>query len=90
MSRRTGSCGHFKPCDAKVMIDFDHNGIEINIKSKYSELFGSHIRKAVLEVLKEEAIQDINVLIEDDGALDFVIKARLRTAIRRVKGYEEA
>jgi len=86
----SGSCGKKSPSDALVSIDLNQDYIQIEIISKYKEMFGSHIENAVLEVLESEAITKAKVIVEDDGALDFVIKARLRTAIRRVKGYEKA
>lgn len=87
---RQGSCGNVKPSDARVHVDLDIKGIHVTINSKFKELFGTHMKQAVMSVLEEEGIQDIHITVEDDGALDFVIRARLKTAIRRAKGYEKA
>lgn len=85
----SGRCGKKTPSDALIHVALNQERMEIEILSKYKDMFGSHIEKAVLEVLKDEAIDKAKVVVEDDGALDFVIKARLRTAIRRAKENEK-
>ena len=84
MDKLKGSCGHVRKSDAKISIDLDTNGIEIVIISKFDKLFGTHMEEAVREVLTEQGIKDAKVVIEDDGALDFTIKARTRTALKRI------
>lgn len=41
------------------------------------------MEKAVREVLADMKIENAKVLVQDFGALDFVIKGRTRTAVRR-------
>ena len=78
-----GICGNEKDSDALVTVDLEHKGIEIIIESKLKEMFGKLMEKAVREVLNDMDIKDAKVLVQDFGALDFVIKGRTRTAIRR-------
>ncbi len=86
MAELQGSCGQLRKCDAKVSIDLDVKGIEIKIISKFDKMFKTHIEKAVRDVLGEQDILNAKVVVEDDGALDFTIRARTRTALRRIRG----
>lgn len=57
--------------------------IEISLDSSVEELYGDDIKALVLETLKTMGINSISVDIQDKGALDMVIKARLQAAIFR-------
>ena len=78
-----GVCGNEKDSDVLVTVDLDFQGIEITIESKLKKMFGKLMEKAVREVLEEMKVENAKVLVQDFGALDFVIKGRTRTAIRR-------
>ena len=62
------------------------SGIQLGIKSKVYSMFGEQIRASVLEVLEDYNLTDLKVEIDDKGALDFVIRARLMAAIERALG----
>lgn len=85
MVTKQGYCGHKRPSDVQVHVVLNHISCQIDIQSPLKNMFGRHMKEAVLEVLKSENIQHIKVELQDDGALDFVIRARVRTAIRRAK-----
>ena len=78
-----GVCGNEKDSDALVTVNLDNVGIEIEIESKNKKMFGNLMEKAVREVLADMKIENSKVLVQDFGALDFVIKGRTRTAVRR-------
>ena len=78
-----GVCGNEKDSDALVTVNLDNVGIKIEIESKNKKMFGSLMEKAVREVLADMKIENAKVLVQDFGALDFVIKGRTRTAVRR-------
>lgn len=78
-----GICGNEKASDAVVTVNLETKGREVEIKSKLKGMFGSLMEKAVIEVLDELNVENISVKVEDFGALDFIIKARTKTAIRR-------
>ncbi len=59
------------------------SGINLDIKSKVMAMFGKQIRASVLEVIESYNLADLNVSIEDQGALDFAIRARVQTALER-------
>ncbi|BBA52753.1 citrate lyase acyl carrier protein [uncultured Fusobacterium sp.] len=78
-----GVCGNEKDSDALVTVNLNNTGIEIIIESKIKDMFGKLMEKAVREVLVEMKVENAKVLVQDFGALDFVIKGRTRTAVRR-------
>ena len=47
-------------------------------------MYGAHIRKTALEVLQRLGVAHAEVSIEDKGALDFVLAARLGAAVREL------
>lgn len=58
-------------------------GLELRIRSKVEAMYGDAVRatcRAVLEVL---GVKDATVIVEDEGALDFAITARLEAAVAR-------
>lgn len=59
-------------------------GIALEAKSKVESMYGASVRSIVEEGLKFFGITNARVRIEDQGALPFVIMARLETAVRRL------
>ncbi len=65
----------------------DKSGIQLDIESKVMSMFGNQIRATVLELIESYGLSDVIVSVQDQGALDYVIRARLQTAIERaIKG----
>lgn len=82
-----GQAGREKSDDVLVQVNIDTTeGIEIDIESKVKQLFGKQIEKSVKEVLYEMNVKNVYITLKDQGALDFVIRARVKTAIKRAKG----
>ena len=50
--------------------------------------FIEHDRLVVEKILKEEKMEAVQIFVEDFGALDFALQARLRTALRMIKREE--
>lgn len=84
-----GVCGNEKDSDVLVTVDLNVTGIEVIIESKLKKMFGKLMEKAVREVLSEMKVENAKVLVQDFGALDFVIKGRTRTAVRRAMSGKE-
>lgn len=83
------TCGTDKKGDLQVTLELSGTGREIEIRSKVETKFGEAIREDVLAMLDAYAIKDAKVRIKDLGALDFAVKARTETAIRRALAREE-
>ena len=58
-------------------------GIQIELQSDVKALFGQAIEETVRAVLAEFGVQDALVYVNDKGALDFVIRARMECAVCR-------
>jgi citrate lyase subunit beta/citryl-CoA lyase len=58
-------------------------GIEINLSSKVKLMYGKSIEKLMRDELAFFGINNARVEIEDQGALPFVLMARLETAVKR-------
>ncbi len=65
-----------KPGDAQ-------SGIRLDIESKVMSLFGDQIRASVLDVIDSYGLSDVHVSVQDQGALDYAIRARVQAAIER-------
>ena len=70
--------------DAHIIIEPGER--EIIVKSKLERLFGEAIRKTVEEMTNGI---DAKITVEDFGALDWVLRARIEAAIRKYRGEEE-
>ncbi len=56
----------------------------IEIDSSVKNLFGKHIKDLIYENLKKIEIPPLKIEVKDNGALDFVILARLEAGIKRL------
>lgn len=87
MGKMKGTAGREKPQDCIVTVDLERKrGIEIQLNSKMEKMFGDAIQKAIREALSEMNVKAANVKVDDFGSLDFVIKARTKTAVKRARG----
>ncbi len=59
-------------------------GIHLDLKSKIKAMYGEHIISFTKDMLAFYGIKNIKIVIEDSGALDFVIAARLESMIRQL------
>jgi citrate lyase subunit beta/citryl-CoA lyase len=59
-------------------------GIKIELKSKVQSMYGQAIKKQVEEMCNFFEIKNAEILIEDYGALPFVIAARFELAIKKL------
>ncbi|MFL6302345.1 MAG: aldolase/citrate lyase family protein [Candidatus Sulfotelmatobacter sp.] len=79
-----GRCGPDVRSDLRVRIERrEHGGIAIELKSRVEPYYGESIRRLADTVLEELGIRHARVRIEDEGALPFVISARLEAAVKR-------
>ena len=80
------SAGTLESSDVFVEIAPAESGIEIDLNSVVQAQFGEEILAVVREVLTECGVENANLRIQDRGALDCVIRARVETAVNRGKG----
>jgi citrate lyase subunit gamma (acyl carrier protein) len=81
---RPSKAGTMESNDIYVMVQpNDNNGILLELDSIVIKQFGKQIEKVIREVLNEFDIKNIKLTVKDRGALDYTIKARIETAIKR-------
>ena len=82
-----GEAGHYGSeirSDVHVRIEpRDEGGIAIELESRVRPYYGDAIRRQAEEVLEALAVRHARVAIDDEGALPFVIAARIEAAARR-------
>src|SRR3974390_3554534 len=82
-----GEAGHSGPevrSDVRVHVDLrERGGIEIDLQSRVAAYYGDAIRRQADEVLEALGVRHAHVAIQDEGALPFVISARIEAAVRR-------
>ena len=81
--KETASAGTIEKCDCLVTVSKGDGDIKINLSSKVLYQYGDSIRNIILQTLKKLHINDVTVEIEDMGAFEYVIVARLEAAIYR-------
>ncbi len=77
--------GTLEKGDAHVVIT-NADKREIAVKSKLERIYGDAIRKTVDEMTSHIVGK---IYVEDMGALDWVIRARIEAAIRKFRGEEQ-
>lgn len=82
---KIGMAGTVESNDVMIMISpaATNEGITINVNSPVKKQYGKKIEAAVREVLTRRDLQDVLVEVNDRGALDCTIYARVDTAIDR-------
>ena len=78
--------GTLESSDAYVQVEPNEAGIEIVLESVVLTQFGDDIKASVMEVLKENEVTNAKVSVNDRGAIDCTIRARVETALKRAQG----
>ena len=85
-----GEAGYEQSQDCKVTVKLKKRGkVKIVLNSKMEKMFGDQIRQKAQEELDYLGVKHADVTIDDFSSLDFVIQARIRTAVRRARRAEE-
>jgi len=69
--------------DCFVTVELMGTGIHLELESKVGVMYGESIRVLAGEMMSHFNIKDARIIIEDSGALPFVIMARLEAAIKK-------
>ena len=81
---KVGTAGGIESNDCLITV-IENNELVVEIESIVDAFFHDEIEKTILSTLKELNISKIKVKCQDKGALNYTIKARLTTAIERMK-----
>src|SRR5882762_7710560 len=87
---RTSLCGEAGHWGKEVRSDLhvaieprDSGGLEVGLESRVAPYYGEAILGQVRQVLETLGVKNAKVAIHDEGALPYVIAARIETAVRR-------
>ena len=83
---RAATAGSLESSDAMVTVEPCKDGVAIEIASVVLRQFGDAIERAVREVLGELHVERAQVRVNDRGAVECALKARVETAVRRAAG----
>jgi len=88
--KKSAYAGTLESSDVFVQIEpIEEDKIKIELQSSVEEMYGDDIRDSVKNVIEKLGISHISVKVQDKGALDYVIKARLQAAILRANEDEK-
>ncbi len=79
---RSAAAGSLESSDAMVTIS-PGEGLTVEIESVVMKQFGPAIEAAVRQELARQGVEDALVRVQDKGALECTIRARVETAILR-------
>lgn len=82
--------GTLESSDCQVMVESGNGSIDIELNSSVINQYGDQIKSVLLMVLKKHNIDNIKVIINDKGALDCTIKARVECALSRAANKQES
>ena len=71
--------------DCYIEIELQKSGgLKLDIKSKVASMYGDSIKKLLVEMCRFFGLKNAKILLEDNGALPFVIAARFELALKRL------
>lgn len=77
--------GTLESSDAVVRVS-PHDELEVTVVSTVEAQFGAQIRAVVNETLAELGVDSGRIVVEDKGALDCTLRARVQAACLRASG----
>ena len=81
---KVAKAGTLESNDVFIMVSpNEENTVDIQLESIVMKQFGDQILKVIKDTLKDLKVESINLKAQDKGALDYTIKARVETAIKR-------
>jgi citrate lyase subunit beta/citryl-CoA lyase len=76
-------------CFVTLEITGQESGLDIDLKSKVSALYGDSIREAAAAILAHFELGNAKLLIDDSGSLPYVQAARIEAAVRQCVDTDE-
>lgn len=81
-----GNHGERIRSDCRVRVELTRSGgIDLTLDSRVERLFGNSIRELVNRMFRHAGIADAKIVLEDTGALEFILAARMEAALRQLK-----
>ena len=86
--KKFASAGTVESSDAFIEVSPADEGVTVEVESIVKKQFGAAIEASAREVAASLGVTACEIRINDRGALDCVIRARVETAIKRAGGNE--
>jgi len=83
--KKQAVCGTIQSNDCFVRVTPGEE-LMLHLESTVLDAFGEQIEKVVRETLADLGITKGQIFLEDKGALDYTIRARVETAVMRANG----
>lgn len=83
--KKQSRAGTLQSNDCMVRLVPAEGAITVSIQSPVAYEFGEQMEAAVRAELEELGVTGCEVFVEDRGALDCTIRARVKTAVRRAR-----
>ncbi|PLX32915.1 MAG: citrate lyase acyl carrier protein [Clostridiales bacterium] len=85
MGKKNAKAGSLESSDLLVVIEEKEAGekLEIVMNSIVEKQYGDRIIEIAHEIAALKGMDNVRILIQDRGALDYAIRARIETAIER-------
>lgn len=64
------------------------DGVTIDLESEFIKQYGDDIKNTIKEVLEELGVKNVYLEAKDKGAIDFTIRARVQTAVKRASNQQ--
>jgi citrate lyase subunit beta/citryl-CoA lyase len=85
---KTVTCGNHSErirSDCQVILELtDNDGLDIQLNSKVKSLYGDSIIALTREIFSFFGVENARIIINDSGALPFVIAARIEAALKQL------
>ncbi|ATO32908.1 Citrate lyase acyl carrier protein [Dickeya dianthicola] len=81
--------GTFESSDVLVRVAPAEGPLTVVINSDVIKQFGEQITQVVNDTLRALGVESGTIVVEDKGALDCVIRARVQSAVLRAAGVED-
>ncbi len=81
--RKEAISGTLTSNDCFVRISPAEKGIDLTLESPVKKQFGKQMEAVIRETLSAQGIENATIIVEDRGALDCTIAARVETAVKR-------
>lgn len=87
MGKRQARAGSLESSDLLVVVEERKAGagLEIVLSSIVEKQYGDKILQIARETAEEMKLTDALLMIQDRGALDYAIRARIETAVERLR-----
>lgn len=89
---KTAQAGTVESMDCVVTVreETSGKGLGVELQGGSVARFKTVMEKTVLEKAKELGLDDATLSVQDNGALDVVLRARVETAVKRFMGGDRA